>query len=61
MKPPKYYDKLFAKEYPEEAEYVAFQRELDAHTRYLENTDERLAVRAECAQARVDRFQRTLR
>lgn len=45
VKPPKYYDKLFSAQFPEDFEDIQFKRELDGRSRFEDNTDARLAVR----------------
>lgn len=50
--PPKYYDKILKRIDVERFEEIAYERELDARGRYLDNTPERLAVKEEVAQAR---------
>lgn len=59
-KPPKYYDRLFAKEFPEEFEEIAYLREVDARTRSDDNTDERLAVKEIVTRARVNLLKRSI-
>ncbi|AZL82672.1 replication initiator protein [Apis mellifera associated microvirus 1] len=59
-KPPKYYDRLFKKVDPESFEFIVYQRELDALVRAPDNTLERLAVREQVTQARVNLSQRKL-
>lgn len=53
VKPPKYYDRLFAREFPEDFEDVQFSRETDGRSRYLDNTSERLAVKEIVTRARA--------
>lgn len=59
VKPPKYYDKLFERENPQDAEYVFFLRELGGRARYTDNTEERLAVKQAVAQAGLNIFKRS--
>lgn len=58
-KPPKYYDKLYAKEFPEKFEDLQFIRELDGRFRFPDNTDERLAVKEAVAIAGLNQFKRS--
>lgn len=58
VKPPKYYDKLLEKSFPDEYELVKFQRELSGRARYEDNTDERLRVKAVVASARLNQYRR---
>lgn len=59
-KPPRYYDRRYAKRDPLEFEYIQYKRVLDGEIRKSDNTPERLSVRRECAEARVDRFKRKI-
>lgn len=59
VKPPKYYDRLFAKENPDEFEYIQFVRELDGRFRFPDNTEERLAVKEQVALAGLSQFKRS--
>ena len=52
VKPPKYYDKLFSKVAPGDFEEIQFRRESQARANYLDNTDDRLAVKEIVARAR---------
>lgn len=56
--PPKYYDTLFSREFPEEFERLQYQREMQAHELYYDNTDERLAVKEIVQRARVSQLYR---
>jgi len=60
VRPPRFYDKKFKVEHPEDFEVIEFQRESRARSRYEDNTDERLAVREKVAQARLRQLKRTL-
>lgn len=60
VKPPKYYDTLFSREFPDAFEELKFRREADGRSRYLDNTPERLAVKAKVTQARISTLQRSL-
>lgn len=59
-KPPKYYDRLFEKERPDEFEDLKFLREQDAKERAGDNTDPRLVVKEIVTRARVGQFYRSL-
>lgn len=58
VKPPKFYDKLFERENPEDAEYIFFLRELDGRAQYTDNTEERLKVKEAVALAGLQQFSR---
>uniref|UniRef100_UPI0040472208 rolling circle replication-associated protein n=5 Tax=Pseudomonadati TaxID=3379134 RepID=UPI0040472208 len=60
VRPPRFYDKKFKVEHPEEFEVIEFQRECRARERFEENTDERLAVKEKVARARLQSLKRTL-
>jgi hypothetical protein len=59
-KPPRYYDKKFADEFPIEFENIQFDRYVDSLERAEDSTPERLAVRERVTQAKVDRLVRNL-
>lgn len=59
-KPPKYYDRLFKKQYPDDFEYIQFERELNAQLYKDDNSPERLAVKHQVAQARAKLSSRKL-
>lgn len=52
VKPPKYYDKIFSGKDPDRFEDIKFQRECLGRSRADDNTDARLAVRAQVAASR---------
>lgn len=58
VKPPKYYDRLFASQFPDDFEDIQFRRELDGKSRFADNTDERLAVREIVQRARSSQLVR---
>lgn len=60
VKPPKFYDKKFAVEYPYEFDQIAWEREKKAKMQIGDNTEERLAVKEMVTQAKVKRLHRTL-
>lgn len=60
VKPPKFYDKKFAAEYPYEFDQIAWEREKKAKMQISDNTDERLAVKEMVTQAKVRRLPRVL-
>jgi len=56
---PRYYEKLYRRQSMEardELDAVKAQRELKGAKRAADNTDERLAVKEQCAQARIGRW-----
>lgn len=57
-KPPKYYDRLFSRQFPDDFEELQFEREKDGRSRYQDNTPERLAVKEIVARARSSFSQR---
>lgn len=59
-KPPKYYDRLFTRENPEEMEDLKFLREQDARERFEDNTQERLVVKEIVTRSRVSQLYRSL-
>lgn len=59
-KTPRYYDKKFKDLDPDQAEALAMERELRAYERRMDNTEERLAVKQEVAEARLKFKTRTL-
>jgi hypothetical protein len=59
-RPPKFYDKKFAQDYPEAFEALQFERYLDAVDRYEDNTDERLAVKEQVQAAKFSRLKRSI-
>ena len=59
-RPPKFYDKKFAEQFPEEFEALQFQRFVDAVDRFEDNTDERLLVKEQVTLARTGQLSRTL-
>lgn len=60
VKPPKYYDKVYARKNEEEYEEIAFRREKQGRSAYKDNTPERLAVKAEVAEARLKFYKREI-
>lgn len=60
VKPPKYYDKLYAVDSPENMDYIKFERAMSAEVRALDNTPERLDVKAQVVKAKVNRFKRDI-
>jgi len=59
VRPPRYYDKKFAKEYPVEFDMIEFDRYNRRCEREVD-TDERLAVKEKVAKARLQSLKRTL-
>lgn len=60
VKPPKYYDRQYAKTHPEQWEELQWLRTLDAQTRAGDNTDARLLVKEQVVKARIQSLKRTL-
>lgn len=58
---PRYYDKLYKRINPADLEEIKESRSSRARERYLDNTDERLAVRETVAKARLRYFKRGLK
>jgi hypothetical protein len=59
-RPPKFYDKKFAQDYPEAFEALQFERFLDAVDRFEDNTDERLLVKEQVQAAKFSRLKRNI-
>ncbi|QXP07982.1 MAG: replication initiator protein [Arizlama microvirus] len=59
-KPPRYYDKIYSKIDPISFEAIQYERELRARANFKDNTPERLAVRAQCVSARLQKLRRVL-
>ena len=59
-RPPKFYDKKFADDFPEEFEALQFQRFVDAVDRFDDNTDERLCVKEQVLEAKFSRLKRNI-
>jgi hypothetical protein len=59
-RPPKFYDKKFADDFPEEFEALQFQRFVDAVDRFDDNTDERLHVKEQVLEAKFSRLNRSI-
>lgn len=57
---PKYYDELLNQEDPELLEKLKTKRKEEARKHHANNTPKRLAIREECAKARLDMKQRIL-
>lgn len=53
MKPPKYYDKKYKEDEPENAEWLEYEREKKAETELWNNTEKRLLVRETVAKAKI--------
>lgn len=60
MRPPRYYDRLFAKDNPFEWDEIQYRRELDGRSRAADNTPERLAAKEMVAKARLTKLKRGL-
>jgi len=59
-RPPKFYDRKFAQDFPEEFEALQFQRFIDSVDRFEDNTDERLAVKEKVVEAKFSRLSRSI-
>lgn len=53
VKPPKYYDKQYAKLDPETWEEIQYQREANGRKQYQDNTEERLKAKEQVAKAKA--------
>lgn len=58
MNMPKYYEKLMDEENPHDLETIKINRQKFADSQYLNNTEERLAVREECKIRQTQHFER---
>lgn len=58
VKPPRYYDRLFERINPDAMEEIKYRRELDARTRYEDNTPARLVTKEIVTTARVNIYTR---
>ena len=54
MKPPKYYDKKYKEEEPENAEWLEYERTKKAEDQLWNNEEKRLAVRETVAKAKIN-------
>jgi hypothetical protein len=60
IKPPKYYDSLYAKEFPYEYEKIVYNREKQAKLRPEEHSYERLLVKETVTKAKLQKLKRKL-
>ena len=60
VKPPKFYDKKYAKENPYEWDEILYKREISAKLRHEDNTLERLAVKEQVTKAKLQKLKRNL-
>lgn len=60
VKPPKFYDKKYKTDYPYEYDELIYNREKRAKLNFADNTPERLAVKEQVAQAKLQKLKRTL-
>lgn len=60
VKPPKYYDKLFAKDFPDVFEDIQWAREIEGLSLRQDNTTARLAVKEQIALANLSKLKRGL-
>ncbi len=59
-RPPRFYDNKFKELFPEEFDMIQFKREMEARSRYDDNTPERLAVKEKVALAKLSLLKRKL-
>lgn len=59
-KPPKFYDKKYADDYPYEFDQLQWEREKSAKAQIFDNTPERLLVKEEVLKAKLSRLKRKL-
>lgn len=59
VKPPKYYDKIYSRDKPEDAEYVLHLRALSGRANYADNTPERLRVKEIVKTASISTLKRS--
>jgi hypothetical protein len=59
-KPPRYYDKLLSKINPTKWEEIKEKREFDGYTRREDNTPDRLLVKKEIIDQKLNKFKRNL-
>lgn len=60
-RPPKFYDRKFADDFPYEFDQLVWQREREAKALLSDNTDERLAVKEKVVVAKLSRLKRKLK
>ena len=60
VRPPRFYDKKFKLEHPEEFEVVEFEREKSRLRNYEDNTEARLRDKEHIAKARLSMLKRCL-
>jgi len=60
-RPPKFYDRKFADDFPYEFDQLVWQREKQAKALLEDNTDERLAVKEKVVVAKLSRLKRKLK
>lgn len=60
VKPPRYYDRLYARDFPIEFEATQFDREVKGRLLAADNTPSRLAAKKICVEARVERLARKI-
>jgi hypothetical protein len=58
VKPPRFYDRRYKTQFPDEFDQVQFKREQDGKARFEDNTPERLAVREIVTTARAQFLKR---
>lgn len=60
VKPPKFYDKKYKNDYPYEFDELLYQREKRAKLNFADNIPERLAVKEQVTQAKLQKLKRNL-
>lgn len=60
VRPPKYYDSKYKTDYPYEYDELIYQREKRAKLNFADNTSDRLAVKEQVAEAKLQKLKRTL-
>lgn len=60
MQPPKYYDRMYGKEFPDEFEYLQFERETKGRKNYADNTTDRLKVKEIVTEAKLRYLKREM-
>lgn len=60
VKPPKFYDKKYKSDYPYEFDELIYKREKSAKLNFADNTPERLAVKEQVTQAKLQKLKRNL-
>lgn len=59
-RPPRYYDKVYEREAPDEHAFMMFGRDVDARSRFADNSDARLLAKEQVTLARVGLLKRSI-